>query len=404
MARYFFGVKLADWTFDRGAEVTVGELTGNNAVVIGGVEVTFWNAEVGGTQYIDLIDAAGTATTSVRSSDGSDGRSPGTIPLFEGPDEIAAMWASAGGGPRQLVEGHTAQALLAVIQQAAQTAADLEAHRAASNPHAMASSNLTDFSDATPEDGQLPVYDTETGTYQPTTVAGINPDDFVETVGGSEIVIPIGDTTTRALGIRLPPGDRSAAANTYEVVWNAGTEAAPNWVLVTRLDAYGQLRGRPSRSDRVYGQVAQVAGQTADLFQFTDPAGNPLAWVDFAARVRAPNLGITVGPWYQETGTAGTGQYRFYNPTGTALILRGFIVSAGGVAPAGGDFIINPKVDGAAVYSTANRPKIVAGQRSSGLVTALTTTVWPAGSYITVDVDSVPSTPPTKVTIQALAY
>jgi hypothetical protein len=408
MARLSAGGGPADYTILTGDTITIstpsGDVDGKTAVVVGGIEVTWWNSETGGTQYTDLLNSSGAAVSSILSSDTTDGRGLGQIARVQYPEGVRGAWASANGGPRVWMPADTSDVAVAAQAQAAENAAGLAAHVSAPNPHLMASSDLTDWAEDSPAAGQVPVWDDTLGEYVPTTLGGLNPSDVVSTAGGSEIVIPTGNTTTRALGIRLPPGDRSGAANTYEVWWNAGTVSVPNWVLVTRLDAYGQLRGRPSRNDRVYGQVAALAGQTADLFQFTDAAGNPLSWVDSAGRMRAPNTGITIGPWFQETGVAGTGQYRFYNPTGTPLILRGFVVSAGGTAPAGGDFIINPKLDGVAVYSSGNRPKIVAGQRTSGIAAALTTTVWPAGSYITCDVDNVPSTAPTKVTIQGLAY
>ena len=400
MTRFWYGGTLADWTFDsRDGVDGIDDLVQS----LGGVEITFWTQEVGGERYLDLVNGSNTAVSSIFSSDGSDGRSVGTIPPFEGPDNVASMWASASGGPRLLIKGQTEQALLDVIAQAAQVDADLRSHIAAPNPHVMASHDLADYSDDTPEDGQVAVYRAAEGKYVPTTVQGLDPDAFVSTRGGSEIVVPAGTTSVRGFGLRLPPGDRSAAANGVEVWWNAGTEAAPNWVLVTRLSPYGEFRGRPAKGDRVAGQVSQAPGQTANLWEFTDLSGNLLSAVDAAGRFRAPNVAITPS-WSQETGTAGSGTYRYYNPTGGPLILRGFIVSCGGTAPAGGDYVINPKLDGNAVFSSANRPKIAAGQRTSGLVTSLSTTVWPAGGYLTVDVDAVPTTAPTKVTIQAVAY
>ncbi|MGC4886709.1 hypothetical protein [Micromonospora sp. DT227] len=130
-------------------------------------------------------------------------------------------------------------------------------------------------------------------------------------------------------------------------------------------------------------------------------AGAPGTWVTAAGGAGgAPTITNT---WYQETGAVGTGQYRFYNPTTSTLTLRSFVASAGGTAPAGGDFVINPRLDGAAVYASANRPRITSGSRTSGLATTLATTAWPAGSYLTVDIDAVGSTAPTKVSIQMVA-
>ncbi|MEU0078576.1 hypothetical protein ABZY58_11820 [Micromonospora tulbaghiae] len=408
MARYWIGGGPSDYTIAFGDTVTIstpgGDIDGKTAVVVGGIDITFWNDESTGTRYTDLRDRDGLAVSSVLSSDTGDGRNLGQIPRLQLPDGVRGAWASANGGPRVWMAADLSEEVAATTEQAGRTAADLRSHLDAPNPHQMASNDLTDWSPDTPLDGQVGVYRADLGQYVPTTVEGLDPDAFVKSAGGSRIDIPVGDIATRALGVYLPPGDRSAAPNTIEVWWNAGSEGSPNWVLVTRISPYGEFRGRPSRSDRVYGQVAQAPGQTANLWEFTDPEGNRLSWVDAAGRFRAPNSGIPIGPWFQDTGVGGTGTYRFANPTGGPLTIRGFVISVGGTAPAGGDYVIEPKLDGVPLYTSANRPKVPAGQRTSGLVTNLTTTTWPAGSYITVDVFSVPSTPPTKVTIQGLAY
>lgn len=97
--RYNFGGGIADWSF------TTADVSGTNdlAQLSGGVAITFWNAETGGTQYTDLLDGAGTPVSSITSSDGTDGRSLGQIPPFSGPDGVTTMWASAVGGPRALL-------------------------------------------------------------------------------------------------------------------------------------------------------------------------------------------------------------------------------------------------------------------------------------------------------------
>lgn len=91
MARQRFGATMADWTF---------AVSGASVLVAGGVVIKFYSAEIGGVQYTDLQTSAGTATTTITSSTGSDGRSIGTIPPFYGPDGIVEMWASAADGPR----------------------------------------------------------------------------------------------------------------------------------------------------------------------------------------------------------------------------------------------------------------------------------------------------------------
>ncbi|MFB6392642.1 hypothetical protein [Polymorphospora lycopeni] len=100
MARQLFGGGPADWTFNAVDGVAgVDDL----AQLAGGQVITFWNLEIGGTQYEDLTDSAGTPITSVTSSTGADGRSVGQIPPLYGPDGVDRMWAQAGTGPRVLM-------------------------------------------------------------------------------------------------------------------------------------------------------------------------------------------------------------------------------------------------------------------------------------------------------------
>lgn len=401
MARYLFGGGIADWVFDA---LTIG--TDDNIPQTQGSEtVTFYNgSDPGATQYVDLLDLNLDPISSVTSSDGLDGRDHGQVPPFWGPDGVGEMWAQAGpSGARVLVTAAMGSQVVALLDDVAALDSQLTAHLSASNPHAMATVHLTDVDSATPLDGQVLVWEQSVEKYVPTTVSGLT--GFVSTSGGSEITIPSGDITTKALVINIPPGDRATAVNTVEVWWNAGTEGSPNMQLVTRLNEYGELRLQPSHTARVPLRVKQFNGsQTGRLTEWTDFSNNALAWVDSVGRMRAPNIGITP-VWTQETGVGGTGTYRWYNTTGTALILRGFAVSAGGTAPGGtGEYVIEPKLDGVALYSSVDRPKLVVGSRYSGVAANLITTVWPAGSYLTVDVLSVTSTPPTKITIQALAY
>lgn len=115
MARRRFGGGVADWTFTTATADGVTDL----AQLAPGVEVTFWNAETGGSQYTDLLDIDENPITSVTSSDGSDGRAPGTLPPFFGPDDVGYMWAEADGGPRVLITAwDLADLVSAVLAQA----------------------------------------------------------------------------------------------------------------------------------------------------------------------------------------------------------------------------------------------------------------------------------------------
>lgn len=133
MARYWFGGGIADWTFT--TQDAVGGFN-DMAQIVGAVQVAFYNAETGGTQVTDLLDASGVPATTITSSDGSDGRAAGTIPPFQGPDGVTELWASAGGGPRALVQARLAGSLAAVASLAQDTADDFAAF-ASSPPQAL---------------------------------------------------------------------------------------------------------------------------------------------------------------------------------------------------------------------------------------------------------------------------
>ncbi|MFI7608822.1 hypothetical protein ACIBTV_27430 [Micromonospora sp. NPDC049366] len=105
MARYWFGAGISDWGMTTGDGVTLPGVVAAEAVIVGGVTVTFWNARTGGTRYTDLRNEAGSAVTAVTASNGTDGFGLGQIPPVQGPDNVRKMWASAGDGPRALLIG-----------------------------------------------------------------------------------------------------------------------------------------------------------------------------------------------------------------------------------------------------------------------------------------------------------
>lgn len=103
--RYWFGQTPTDWTFAKGTVTTDEETETSSApaLVHGPITITFWDAPIGGNQLTDLLDASGSAVTVIVSA-GEGGLLPlGTVPRFQGPDDVPQMWADAGGGVRFLM-------------------------------------------------------------------------------------------------------------------------------------------------------------------------------------------------------------------------------------------------------------------------------------------------------------
>jgi len=121
MSRHVFGQGPSDWTFTVGAA--------NAATLAGGVVITVWDSATSGTQLTDLLDATGSAISTVTSSTGASGLPVGTIPRFSGPDGVTQMWADAGGGYRSLMVALDLGADVKTLQTST------AGHYAASNPH-----------------------------------------------------------------------------------------------------------------------------------------------------------------------------------------------------------------------------------------------------------------------------
>ncbi|MGW4728084.1 hypothetical protein ACWEQC_02575 [Streptomyces shenzhenensis] len=92
MARFEFGAGVADFV----VQPADGQWTVGQAVT-----VTFYDAQVDGTQYTDLLNTASEPITSVTSDE------YGGLPRFWGPDGVTGMWASAGGGSRAYMDAHS---------------------------------------------------------------------------------------------------------------------------------------------------------------------------------------------------------------------------------------------------------------------------------------------------------
>lgn len=98
--RFSFGGDIAAYVIG----VVTSGTTSNLAQLTGGIAVSFWTSETGGTQYTDLLDDQGAPVSAIVSAAGeAGGRSLAQLPPFKGPDGVKKMWAQAGNGARVLV-------------------------------------------------------------------------------------------------------------------------------------------------------------------------------------------------------------------------------------------------------------------------------------------------------------
>ncbi len=133
MTRHVFGQGPSDWSFSVGVA--------NAATLAGGIVLTFWDTATGGTQLTDLLDAAGTPTTTITTATGSGSLPIGTIPRFSGPDNVRSVWADAGGGYRSQMVALDVGTDLSTIETST------AAHAAAENPHGTKLQDLDDVFD-----------------------------------------------------------------------------------------------------------------------------------------------------------------------------------------------------------------------------------------------------------------
>jgi hypothetical protein len=142
-----------------------------------------------------------------------------------------------------------------------------------------------------------PVY-TEITPGSPPGGGGLDPSEVVLTGGGSVIRVPNGDTSTQALALRVPAGDRTGAVETFAAYWNAGSDAVPDWQTATYLNEYGELRSRPSNTSRVPTRIELLDGQSADALQVADSTDAAVAGFGPTGRLYAPNFTplLVLGP------------------------------------------------------------------------------------------------------------
>src|SRR5262245_43176364 len=133
------------------AVADVDDVDGNDdlAQLTGEATVTYWNSQAGGSQYTDLVDAAGVATDHSTTSSGSDGWGRGVILPIQGPDDVWEMWASVNGADRFHMGATDVGTVLG--PQVTAVLAALSAHLAATgaaNPHVTRIRDLADVNSA----------------------------------------------------------------------------------------------------------------------------------------------------------------------------------------------------------------------------------------------------------------
>lgn len=260
MTRYWAGGGPSDYTIVSGDDVSIGPLDGKSAVVVGGVEITWWNAETGGTQYTDLLDSTGSAVSSMESSDTSDGRALGQIPRVQYPDNVTGAWASAAGGPRVWMPAD-------VGDQAVATAVDLSAHKAQTNGHGTGVANLVDVS--VPLPGSRNVGDLlgvvtggGFGLIPPSAAAGavlLNP----PTSGGSYV----GNSATPPLSSQGQNGQPwlrlqqpySSTDDNPDAIQVGATTPGGAWIKTGWFNGNGEFRSAPSTGNRIAHRVFEYA-------------------------------------------------------------------------------------------------------------------------------------------------
>lgn len=386
MARHPFGGDISAWIFSVGGS--------DEAILTGGVTITFWTALTGGSQYTDLTsDAAGvTVIDHVTSSDGTDGLTIGSIPVLYGPDGVVSMYAAADGGPRVLMLATdtptaAAEAAAGVLSAAAQIAQ----HIGSQNPHGTSLRLLSDVNmPGTLLDGVVPMWDDTTGKWLPGEIEGIA--GVVELDGAQTIVGP----KTFALPLGTGTAITLLAAATSEIddllqAWSGtDTGAGGSRALAFRVSRTGEVRVRAASLSSTPIKIHGHSGQEANLFEALSPTEVPTMWIAPDGRVRAPNVGHVFALSIGGDVSLGVGKHRIYNDTGVTLTLLSARASVG-TAPTGAlDLVVDVNKNGTTVFtSQAFRPTIAVTTFTSGKVTAINETTFLDGDYLTIDVDSV---------------
>jgi hypothetical protein len=157
MTRHLYG-GTADYV------ITLGDA--DAATLRPGIEVTCWNAAMGGTQYTDLIAVDGELPVESLTTDET-----GAVPEFWGPPGVATLYLDSEEGPRRRATPTDAASAAAGVTEA------LITHEAAVNPHGTASYHLVDspaltIAEMLTQDTWAPAHRGSGGEYPEHTLAG----------------------------------------------------------------------------------------------------------------------------------------------------------------------------------------------------------------------------------------
>lgn len=236
------------------------------AQLAGGLAVTFWNAQTGGTQYTDLLDLNGDAATQTTTSDGADGWSLGVVLPVQLDDGIGEAYASVDGGPRFVVTATDTGGLLESLS------AQYAAHIAALNPHGTSLGDLADTAVGTVgsrTDGHVLQWDSGTSSFvlaAPDAVAGA-----VMLDGGTSGNTVVPNSTGESAWITSTNAYSADDSNPDFLVLNT-KNATNNDVKVFWFNGNMEPRAAPSLANRVAlrvfeGAEATTGASTQTFFQ-----------------------------------------------------------------------------------------------------------------------------------------
>lgn len=308
----------------------------------GGVIIRMYSTETGNNPVTDLLDVNLSPISYITTSTGSDGRIPGQIAPFWGPDGTYELWAGADNQPRFLLQASNLGSQLGPIRD------QYLQHAAQSNGHGtrlqdLANVNPTSVGGAT--DNQALTFDATSGLWVAETLAG---------GGGAPSNMVTTDTTQTVAGAKTTTG---------------GLTVKPASVSTPGLI------------------VQALASQTGNVEEWRDSSNAVKAWMTAAFALRVPNLTRTVS--FARTGsvTTGVGTYRWYNETGVTLSILSVRIGVG-TASSSGTPTVDVNKNGTTIYGTqANRPTVAVGSNVSSRNTSFSVTTIADGEYLTADID-----------------